>query len=317
MLGLSEKEKAQILSINLANDPARLYKEVWIGLGGVQSAVYATEVSAEEYLTFTTRSARRWRSSPWPKSWGAIWRPPSGNWPNKGAKDNGRPGSWSPGVGFCLRLPVAALSRTPHGGSPALGPSREPAPHGVPVRGLGGGAAPRTARHSPHRRASHPDFLFPEGDTSRTGTASRRPLPPLRARQKPHGTVALRGRTHAAARPGNTYRRIGPPQKKKSNLKHSTTMRTKNVGNEEIGGIVARRKREHAENGRLLAALERMQAEALLSVFCGSWIATEGTTSLLVRREAEATACCCATTRTATRASSRTCAPRDADDACC
>ena len=53
MLGLSEKEKAQILSINLANDPARLYKEVWIGLGGVQSAVYATEVSAEEYLTLT------------------------------------------------------------------------------------------------------------------------------------------------------------------------------------------------------------------------------------------------------------------------
>ena len=33
MLGLTEKEKAQILSINLANDPARLYKEVWIGLG--------------------------------------------------------------------------------------------------------------------------------------------------------------------------------------------------------------------------------------------------------------------------------------------
>ena len=50
MLGLSEKEKAQILSINLANDPSRLYKEVWIGLGGVQSAVYATEVSAEEYM---------------------------------------------------------------------------------------------------------------------------------------------------------------------------------------------------------------------------------------------------------------------------
>lgn len=50
LLGLTEKEKGQILSINLANDPKRLYKEVWIGLGGVQSAVYATEVSAEEYL---------------------------------------------------------------------------------------------------------------------------------------------------------------------------------------------------------------------------------------------------------------------------
>ena len=48
LLGLTEKEKSQILSINLSNDPARRYKEVWIGLGGAQSAVYATEVSAEE-----------------------------------------------------------------------------------------------------------------------------------------------------------------------------------------------------------------------------------------------------------------------------
>ena len=30
------------------------YKEVWIGLGGTQSAVYATEVSAAEYLAYTT-----------------------------------------------------------------------------------------------------------------------------------------------------------------------------------------------------------------------------------------------------------------------
>ena len=44
LLGLTEKEKSQILSINMANHPSRLYKEVWIGLGGTQSAVYATEV---------------------------------------------------------------------------------------------------------------------------------------------------------------------------------------------------------------------------------------------------------------------------------
>ena len=50
LLGLTDKERAQILSINLSNDPKRLYKEVWIGLGGVQSAVYATETSVEEYL---------------------------------------------------------------------------------------------------------------------------------------------------------------------------------------------------------------------------------------------------------------------------
>jgi len=54
LLGLTEKEKSQILSINQANDPSRLYKEVWIGLGGTQSAVYATEVSMHEYLAYTT-----------------------------------------------------------------------------------------------------------------------------------------------------------------------------------------------------------------------------------------------------------------------
>ena len=59
MLGLTEKEKAQILSINLANHPGRKYKEVWIGLNGVQSAVYATEVSAAEYLTYTTEESEK------------------------------------------------------------------------------------------------------------------------------------------------------------------------------------------------------------------------------------------------------------------
>ncbi|MBX9049626.1 TraG family conjugative transposon ATPase [Bacteroides thetaiotaomicron] len=59
MLGLTDKERGQILSINMANNPSRLYKEVWIGLGGVQSAVYATEVSAEEYLTFTTEETEK------------------------------------------------------------------------------------------------------------------------------------------------------------------------------------------------------------------------------------------------------------------
>ena len=59
MLGLSEKEKSQILSINQNNDPHRLYKEVWVGLGGMQSAVYATEVSMEEYLTYTTEEREK------------------------------------------------------------------------------------------------------------------------------------------------------------------------------------------------------------------------------------------------------------------
>jgi len=59
LLGLSDKEKEQILSINLDNNPNRRYKEVWIGLGGVKSAVYATEVSPEEYFTYTTEETEK------------------------------------------------------------------------------------------------------------------------------------------------------------------------------------------------------------------------------------------------------------------
>lgn len=59
MLGLTDKERAQILSINMNNDPRRMYKEVWIGLGGTHSAVYATEVSLEEYCAYTTEETEK------------------------------------------------------------------------------------------------------------------------------------------------------------------------------------------------------------------------------------------------------------------
>lgn len=61
LLGLTDKERGQILSINQSNDATRSYKEVWIGLGGVQSAVYATEVSKAEYLTYTTEETEKMR----------------------------------------------------------------------------------------------------------------------------------------------------------------------------------------------------------------------------------------------------------------
>ena len=59
LLGLTDKERSQVLSINLANHPGRKYKEVWIGLGGTQSAVYATEVSLDEYFTYTTEETEK------------------------------------------------------------------------------------------------------------------------------------------------------------------------------------------------------------------------------------------------------------------
>jgi len=59
LLGLTDKEKALVLSINKANDPKRKYKEVFISLGGVLSKVYATEVSLEEYLAYTTEETEK------------------------------------------------------------------------------------------------------------------------------------------------------------------------------------------------------------------------------------------------------------------
>lgn len=59
LLGLNEKEKAQILSINQNLDSQRHYKEVWLGFGGKYSAVYATEVSLEEYYTYTTEESEK------------------------------------------------------------------------------------------------------------------------------------------------------------------------------------------------------------------------------------------------------------------
>ncbi len=59
LLGLTEKEKALILSINKSNDPSRKYKEVFISLGGMVSKVYRTEVSPEEYLAYTTEESEK------------------------------------------------------------------------------------------------------------------------------------------------------------------------------------------------------------------------------------------------------------------
>ena len=63
LLGLTDKERSQILSINLANAANRLYKEVWIGLGGTQSAVYATEVATPQ------KRLKNWNLPGLRKSW--------------------------------------------------------------------------------------------------------------------------------------------------------------------------------------------------------------------------------------------------------
>lgn len=70
LLGLTEKEKALVLSINKSNDPSRKYKEVFISLGGMLSRVYATEVSLEEYLAYTTEESEKMKVQSYSKKWG-------------------------------------------------------------------------------------------------------------------------------------------------------------------------------------------------------------------------------------------------------
>jgi conjugation system TraG family ATPase len=72
LLGLTEKEKAFVLSINKANDPTKKYKEVFISLGGILSRVYRTEVSPEEYLAYTTEETEKMKVQAYSIKHGSI-----------------------------------------------------------------------------------------------------------------------------------------------------------------------------------------------------------------------------------------------------
>ena len=72
LLGLTEKEKTLVLSINKANDPTKKYKEVFISLGGTLSRVYRTEVSLEEYLAYTTEETEKMKVQEYSARFGSI-----------------------------------------------------------------------------------------------------------------------------------------------------------------------------------------------------------------------------------------------------
>lgn len=71
LLGLTEKDKALILSMNKANDPKRKYKEVTFILGS-HSKVYRTEVSLEEYYTYTTEEREKVLVQEYANKFGSI-----------------------------------------------------------------------------------------------------------------------------------------------------------------------------------------------------------------------------------------------------
>ncbi|HWJ27612.1 MAG TPA: TraG family conjugative transposon ATPase, partial [Flavisolibacter sp.] len=72
LLGLTEKEKTLVLSVNKANDPSKKYKEVFISLGGMLSKVYRTEVSMEEYLTYTTEETEKVKVQEYAQKYGSM-----------------------------------------------------------------------------------------------------------------------------------------------------------------------------------------------------------------------------------------------------
>jgi len=59
LLGLSDKGKTLLLSVNIANDRSRKYREVYIDLAGQLMKVYAYEPSPEEYYAYTTQEKEK------------------------------------------------------------------------------------------------------------------------------------------------------------------------------------------------------------------------------------------------------------------
>jgi conjugation system TraG family ATPase len=72
LLGITEKQKAEILSINKAHEPGSRYKDVWIGLGATHSTVYRLEVSSEEYYVYTSDQKEKMKVRESIRQWGSV-----------------------------------------------------------------------------------------------------------------------------------------------------------------------------------------------------------------------------------------------------
>ena len=71
-LGLSEKGKTILLSVNRNNEPGKKYREVFIDLGGQVMKVYRNELSPEEYFTYTTEEKEKLRVLQYAEKYGSM-----------------------------------------------------------------------------------------------------------------------------------------------------------------------------------------------------------------------------------------------------
>lgn len=59
VLGVSEKGKLILLSVNRSNEPGKRYRELFIDLGGQVRKVYRNELSPEQYYAYTTEETEK------------------------------------------------------------------------------------------------------------------------------------------------------------------------------------------------------------------------------------------------------------------
>jgi len=71
-LGMSDKGKTQLLSVNKANEPGRAYREVLIDQGGVIVKVYRNELSVPEYLAYSTEETEKIKVQQYTEQYGSI-----------------------------------------------------------------------------------------------------------------------------------------------------------------------------------------------------------------------------------------------------
>jgi conjugation system TraG family ATPase len=72
VLGLSDKAKTLLLSLNKANEEGRQYRELFIDQGGQRMNVYRNEISLEEYLVYTTEETEKMKVQEYAARYGGI-----------------------------------------------------------------------------------------------------------------------------------------------------------------------------------------------------------------------------------------------------
>ncbi|MBD1366569.1 TraG family conjugative transposon ATPase [Mucilaginibacter sp. ZT4R22] len=72
VLGLSDKAKTMLLSLNKSNEPGKNYREIFVDQGGQSMHVYRNELCLEEYLAYTTEEKEKMKVTEYAARFGDI-----------------------------------------------------------------------------------------------------------------------------------------------------------------------------------------------------------------------------------------------------